>query len=367
MAVLTLPVVEASAIPIRNAWYLLLYAWDLARWKGPSAQSVDAAPNLLGLLAKVLADCTQALLRHQLGRSFLEQREEIKGIRGKIDFSASVKRMSFESGRAVCRYSELSIDTLRNRILRSTLDRLMRDERIALGASSEQAAALRHELRRAVRLMDGVTLIAVQSSDFSRLQLGRNDVLYQLPMTICALVHRLEIPSEADGDHALTALLRDEMVFSQIFERFVRNFYRYHLVDCDVRSEELRWKDELGSPFVPVMRTDTTLETRAPPYRRAVIDTKYYAAHLASRFDSREKFLSYHLYQIYAYLRTQEDRSEQHRSAEGVLLYPSAGGASFDEAMQVQGHRIRVRTLDLSMDWAAVEADLLGLAGSVLH
>lgn len=367
MTVLTLPVVEASAIPIRNAWYLLLYAWDLARWKGRSARSVETAPNLLGLLAKVLADCTRTLLRHQLGRSFLEQHEEIKGIRGKIDFSGSLKRLSFGSGRAVCRYPELSIDTLRNRILRSTLDRLMRDDRVALGASSEQAAALRHELRSAVRLMDGVTLIAVQSSDFSRLQLGRNDVLYQLPMMICALMHRLEIPTEDDGDHALTALLRDELRFAEIFERFVRNFYRYHFADCDVRSEELQWRDELGSSFVPIMHTDTTIETRSLPKRRAVIDTKYYTAHLASRFEGSSKFLSDHLYQIYAYLRTQEDRSDHHREAQGVLLYPAAGGSTFDESMQVQGHRIRVRTVDLGKDWAAIETDLLGLAGSLLQ
>jgi 5-methylcytosine-specific restriction enzyme subunit McrC len=325
------------------------------------------APNLLGLLAKVLADCTHELLRHQLGRAFLEQHQELRGIRGKIDFSSSLKRMSFEAGRAVCRYPELSIDTLRNRILRSTLARLLRDDRIAYGASLEQAAVLRHELRQAVRLMDGVALITVQSSDFSRLQLGRNDVLYQLPMTICALVHRLEIPSEANGDHTLTALLRDERVFSQVFERFVRNFYRYHLTDCDVRSEELQWHDELGSPFVPVMRTDTTIETKTVPRRRAVIDTKYYPAHLGSRFEGSGKFLSNNLYQIYAYLRTQEDRSDHHRGAEGVLLYPSASGTSFDEAMQVQGHRIRIKTLDLSADWPDIETDLLGLAGTLLN
>ena len=141
-------------------------------------------------------------------------------------------------------------------------------------------------------------------------------------MTICALVHRLEIPSEADGDHALTALLRDEMVFSQIFERFVRNFYRYHLVDCDVRSEELQWHDELGSPFVPVMRTDTTIETktRPPPacgHRHQVLPG---ALGLALRSLGEVSFG--HLYQIYAYLRTQEDRSEHHRSAEGCCSIP---------------------------------------------
>lgn len=71
------------------------------------------------------------------------------------------------------------------------------------------------------------------------------------------------------------------------------------------------------------------------------------------------KFKSENLYQIYAYLRTQEHLSEAHREAEGMLLYPTTE-RSVDEAMVAQGHRIRVATLDLSQGWGEIEERLLG-------
>src|SRR5207248_1734420 len=99
----------------------------------------------------------------------------------------------------------------------------------------------------------------------------------------CALIFRLEMPTEAAGDHALAALLRDEITFHNLFENFVRNFYKLHRVDYDVRSEHLDWHDGLGSAFVPIMQTDVTLIRRAPPYQRLVIDTKYSTKTLSDR------------------------------------------------------------------------------------
>jgi hypothetical protein len=47
------------------------------------------------------------------------------------------------------------------------------------------------------------------------------------------------MPTEKGGDHAMVALLRDEIKFDQLFERFIRNFCRIHFPDRDVRPESL--------------------------------------------------------------------------------------------------------------------------------
>jgi 5-methylcytosine-specific restriction enzyme subunit McrC len=96
-----------------------------------------------------------------------------------------------------------------------------------------------------------------------------------------------------------------------------------------------------------------------------VIDTKYYSYHLASHHGGDEKFLSGHLFQLYAYLRTQEEHSLAHRNASGVLLYPAVKG-DFDQAMKVQGHTIRVRTVRLDQEWSKIESDLLAVASQAL-
>ena len=352
---------KGGEIPVRNAWYLLLYAWDMAAFRGSLKADVERSPTLLGLLARVLAESTRDLLRRELGREFAALEAPVSGVRGRIDFARSLKRLDFESGRASCRFSELEIDTPRNRIIRSTMASLACDPRVD-PTGTKEAAALRHDLGTAVRVMEGVTLEKVTREAFRRLQLGRNDRAYSLPLSICALIHRLELPTEHEGDHALTALLRDEITFHSLFERFVRNFWRTHLGDLfTVRSEVLSWFDELDCPLAPAMRTDITLTWRAPPFRRLVVDTKYYTSSLSTGPYGTARFHSGNLYQLYAYLRTQEHRSASHRDAEGMLLYPTTA-VDLDEAMKVQGHRIRVATVNLAHPWPEIEARLLSLA-----
>ena len=355
------PSVSSGGIPIRNAWYLLLYAWDLATWRERFPAAVEASPSLLGLLARVLADTTEALVRRGIGRQFLVRHELVPGVRGRIDFACSLKHLDFEAGRAQCVFSQLDLDTPRNRILRWTLDRLRRDPRVD-HTDAARAEEIRQRVGSLVVAMEGVTLTPVTTTVFAQVQIGRNDRAYALPLAICKLVHRLQMPTERVGDHALVGLQRDAIAFQTLFERFVRNFWRYHLDGYDVMSETLDWFDELANPLVPRMHTDITLTSRRPPHRRLVVDTKYSATTLSAGRYGVEKFKSENLYQIYAYLRTQECRGDAYRGAEGMLLYPTTA-REVDEAMMVQGHRIRIATVNLAARWEDIHARLLTLVG----
>ena len=161
----------------------------------------------------------------------------------------------------------------------------------------------------------------------------------------------------------LTALLRDEITFHLLFERFVRNFYRLTLKDHEVGRKILAWHDELGCSIVPSMETDITIVEKQPPYRRLIIDTKYSTTTLAVTQRGGAKFKSENLYQLYAYLRTQEQESDAHRCAQGMLLYPTTS-QELNEAMSVQGHRICVSTVNLSKEWETIEARLLALVST---
>jgi len=336
----------------------------MARFRGRWPVEAETSPDLLGLLASILASATRALLRRQLGRSFATRSQTIRGIRGRIDLAESLKRLTFQRGAAHCSFSELSVDTPKNRVLRATLHRLASDPRLCHTVPKAEAD-MRHELRTLVRALQSVSLVPISSTDFSRLQLGRNDRDYALPLAICALVHRLEMPTEAAGDHVMVALLRDEITFHQLFERFVRNFCHFHFPECDVRPESLTWPDELECELVPAMRTDMTITLKNPPHHRLVIDTKYYASALSTSLYGAERFRSGNLYQLYAYLRTQEHRGAPHRSAAGMLLYPTTD-RELEETMFIQGHRIRVASLNLSARWEMIEASLISLVTAQL-
>jgi len=90
------------------------------------------------------------------------------------------------------------------------------------------------------------------------------------------------------------------------------------------------------------------------------VDTKYSITTLCATQHSSAKFKSDNLYQVYAYLRTQEDLSDVNRAAEGILLYPTTG-LDIDSTMKVQGHKIRVATVNLNDPWEKIEKRLISL------
>lgn len=91
-----------------------------------------------------------------------------------------------------------------------------------------------------------------------------------------------------------------------------------------------------------------------------MIDTKFTAIFTASSY--REQILkSGYLYQLYAYLRSQERVGDPASLiSEGMLLHPQIGGA-VNEEMMIQGHRMRFRTVDLMADPGAFEISLQGV------
>ena len=342
---------------------MLVYAWDLMRWDHTTRFDSDDSPDLLGLMARILVDSTTMLLRHQLGRDYIRYKTQLKGIRGKICFSESLGFIGRKENKLVCQFNHLDIDTSRNQIIKSTLEKLVNDPRL-ISNNPNSAARLENDIRRAIRDMDGVRSIKVSNELFSQVQLGRNDRYYALPLQICALIHRLRMPTQTAGNNLLTELVQNELVFGELFEKFVRNFYSYTIGDSYmVKAEQLNWPLEEHNRYMPGMLTDISLVRREYPHDRVIIDCKYYKEAFASKRGWAPKFRSENLYQMYAYLRTQEDHSPEHRRSQGVLLYPTVNNP-IDETFSLQGHTIKVVTVDLSDEWQQIENWLTNMIGT---
>jgi 5-methylcytosine-specific restriction enzyme subunit McrC len=105
------------------------------------------------------------------------------------------------------------------------------------------------------------------------------------------------------------------------------------------------------------MRTDIILD-HSGEGRRIVIDTKFNS--VVTRGWYREQTLrSGYVYQIYAYLRSQEGNDDQlAANASGLLLHPSVGDM-VDEAVVIQNHEIRFATVDLGAKAKEIRQQLL--------
>lgn len=115
---------------------------------------------------------------------------------------------------------------------------------------------------------------------------------------------------------------------------------------------------------LPGMITDIVLD-HLPSAHRTIIDTKFTSIFRADKRFGTHKLKSEYVYQIYAYLLSQEGTESWADEARGLLLHPAVG-ENVDESVIIQGHRIRFVTIDLATPTREVRSQFLALAKSLV-
>ena len=344
-----------SAIPITNIYYLLCYAWDVLEEKDALAD-VDTldSTDLIDLFARVLVNGTRRLLRRGLDRGYLPREDEILGVRGKLLVTQTLRHNLLRHGRTACAWDELEYDTLPNRILKTTLQRLHDAE--------ELHSATRADVRDLLRWLAPVRGLELHGEHFRRVQLHRNNRIYAFLLHICEFVHEHWLPAEQGGARRFRDFVRDGL--SSLFENFVLNFYQHELpAGWHVSAPIIQW--QLVAPnadaltLVPRMETDVCLTGHG---RAIILDTKFYAHALKTGSYGTLKLYSPNLYQIFTYLRQQSCETGWEK-AEGVLLYPR-NTRDLTVDFTTHGHRIRALTLDLAKPWQNIHTALMQIVAA---
>lgn len=338
-----------ARIPIRSLWALLVYAHDLARFTDPCAADAEDAAELSELLARLLCEVVERRLRRNLSRAYRPRAEVLNRVRGRIDWLKTETGLLLSRGEVACRYEELTPDTPRNRLVRFALE-------ACAAAVSDSAVA--HRCRTLARDLSrlGVGAGRPSRSALATDQIARHDAEDRLMVSAALLALDLVLPAEHAGDTRATRLQRDEELLAKIFEAAVAGVYRHHLHgDTGVTvSAQSPWSwpvSELSAGMaglMPGLRPDLVISRpeSGGERKRLVIDTKFTGMLTRNQFGA-DRLKSAHLYQMYAYLRSQEDGSVEASHADGLLLHPSID-VDMDEHATIQGHRIRFATVDLS-------------------
>ena len=345
-------------IPVRNFWLLLLYASDLFRETGSKDVSLEENPDRLpDLLAEILAHAVDQRLRRRLSLGYEERRLDLSRLRGRIDLLRTKRLSLLDRGLIACRFDELTMDTPRNRLVLAALDSVAR--RVQRQELAHRCREVANRLRRL-----GVSTAPPDARQLRSDRLGRHDVRDRYILAAARLALDLALPTESAGVHAMPCPNREERWVRRLFERAIGGFYRVVLAPRDWRVHTGRWLSwpcEEATPgiefILPRMQTDIILD-RPSPKARIVVDTKF--TPITTEGHRRDESLKRdHLFQIYAYLRSQVSRGHAlNDRAEGLLLYPSVG-AAVDESVRIQGHRIRFATVDLTASPTAIRRRLL--------
>lgn len=339
------------SIPIQNIYYLLCYAWDKLEEAEPINVDADAEHQLLNLFAKVLSERLKCLLKKGLERSYVPVEEEIFGIKGKLDFSKTIKQNSLRKHHTVCEFDDFQFDILPNKIIKNTLEKLLKTENIE--------TEIQEDIFMIKNKLPVISSYNLRISDFDKVRIHQNNHHYDFILKICRIIQENLLINESNGKYRFYDFVRDEKAMARLFEAFVRNFYRNE-TNYQVESKHIRWQftniSENTESFLPLMKTDITIKA---PNWKLIIDTKYYKDAFRLSYD-QPKFDSGNLYQLFAYLINQEDGTEYTKACEGMLLYPATKDYPNAE-MWYKNHRIRIRFINLNQDWQGISHDLLQL------
>jgi len=345
------------AIPVQNIYYLLSYAWDRLEAREKVKADVEDATEIIDLFARVLCTALKQLSRVGLHRGYVEHRDEIRTIRGRVCITETLNILGFKRGRLVCDYDELTHNILPNQILKATL-------RLMNRASAE--SAVRDRITEQLRYFHDVSDIRLDGSAFSRVVLHRNNRLYGFLMDVCQIVWRNLLPNERTGRWEFRSFLQNPKTMGLLFEHFVRNFFKYHRneIGFDVGRENIKWTwtalDSVSEGMLPQMATDIVLRNST---RKLLFECKFASITKNNQFES-SRLISGHLYQLNAYL-THLPGTEENEKCEAILLYPS-DGIDYRLRYQSEKRRIQVRTIDLNRKWQLIHNELLNLPNELL-
>ena len=336
-------------IPIQNIYYLLCYAWNkLEESEIVNVDEIDST-ELIDLFAKVLSNSCSRLLKQGLDRYYVEHEDVIMGIKGKFNFSATIKQNVLPLSKTACIYDEFDYDILHNQILKTTIGKLLRTKNLD--------SSIKDELHKVYLKLPPISEIVIRKAMFNQIRLHRNNYHYDFILKVCQIVNENLFIDESKGNYKFKDFTREEKAMARLFEAFVKNFYKIE-TDFSVSSDSIKWQFESDNAedldMLPAMLTDITLQGKN---QKIIIDTKYYKEAFQTRYD-KQKINSSNLYQLFSYLKNQEMDSEITLNCEGILLYPSIQN-DFVHSFKYENHKIRIMAINLNQDWQKIRTDLL--------
>ncbi|GFR36680.1 5-methylcytosine-specific restriction endonuclease system specificity protein McrC [Thermobrachium celere] len=334
-------------IPIKNIYYMLCYAWDILDEKDEVLVNQLEYLDIYNLLAHVYVEKVQRLIKKGFYRQYRPLKEESSIIKGKIDFSESIRRFTINKAKMYCDFEELNHDILFNQIIKATL--------ILLTKYKKLDKKLKDKILFLLNYFNNIGTIKLNEMCFKNLKLNRNNIYYRVIMNISYLIFKNCLINEKKGTYKFINFQRNHRKMASLFENFVRNFYKRECPQYSVYRENIKWVAE-GDNFnmLPLMQTDISIEKHD---RKIIIDTKYYY-NAFTNYMGNEKIITNNLYQLFAYLKNDEFYSRKQKPTSGILLYPQVT-KSLNLKYNIHGHEVKICTVNLNSDWKNIHKRLI--------
>ena len=339
-------------IRIQNIYYMLSYAFQVLNEQGYKQIATEEFENVAELCSAILIKGVTSQIKRGLGKEYVEQTDSLASLRGKINISASVKGQTLLNKRMICSYDEFSVNSYMNRILRTTMETLIK---------SNISKNRKKQIRKLLIYFAEVEPLERERINW-KLQYNKNNQTYQMLISVCYLILKGLLQTTTDGNTKLMDFL-DEQRMCRLYEKFILEYYSRHYPELSVSASQIPWAlDDGVGTMLPVMQTDIHLQRGNTVL---IIDAKYYNHTTQVHFD-KHTLHSNNLYQIFTYVKNRSYQfGEDDNIVSGMLLYAKTEEEiQPDNVYQMHGSQISVKTLDLNLPFAEIADQMDGIVES---
>jgi len=307
-------------VPITNLFYMISTAFELPWPFREEIAKFQEFEDVLSAIAQVFADMVEHRLEIGLYRSYVEVENNLKCLRGRINFAEDLRQNSLARHHIYCRYTEFTWDIEENQIVRQVAHLLN-----GWGFHPQ----LRLRLSHLDTALAEVRPTALAASVIERFRYNRFDEDYRQIHQLCRLFLEGGSLSEHLGVWDSRAFLVD---MNKLFEAFVTQLLesRTHESLMVVAQAPL----PLGEDGKVNMRPDLLIECDGRP--RVVADCKY-------KQTESEIYKNHDFYQVLAYCIATGVRY-------GFLIYPLSTERVSDA--------VKIRNTDIIIEQTAIDLGL---------
>ena len=338
---------EDKGILIRNVYYMLAYAFQELSQNNYAEITGEDFTDIYDLFTEILIRGVSYQLKQGLHREYVEKKESIHTIKGKIDMRRTIANKMRNIQRIACDYDELSENNIYNQILVTTASILTHHTDVKKEKKSK--------MKQLMLFFQNVQPVDVQAIRWNSLRFDRNNRNYRMLLYLCYFIISEWVMTTENGKYKMREFSDDHMC--RLFEKFVLAYYKKHHPELKPCAAQIDWNIELEQSttnILPIMQTDILLTMEE---RTLIIDTKYYAHTMQQQYN-KATIHSNNLYQIHTYVTEYDE--EHSGKVDGMLLYAKTQEEIVPDGQikRRDGNYIYFRTLDLNTDFNTIKERL---------
>jgi len=323
---------------------MLSYAFQILNEQSYKNIATEQFHNTADLMAAILSKGIATQIKRGLGKEYILRTETLSSLRGKMNITKSIKTQTILKKQMWCTYDEFSVNGTKNRIIKSTLELLLK---------SDIPKYRKKELRKLMIFFSEVENIDLHSINWN-MKYDRNNKTYRMLISICYLVINGLIQTNSEGNTKIMDFLDEQSMF-RLYEKFILGYYKKHYAELSPSASRIPWSVD-NTIMLPVMQSDIHLQKNNTVL---IIDAKYYSHTTQVKYDNHTLH-SNNMYQIFTYVKNCDYAfGEEEHKVSGMLLYANTDEKiQPDNVYQMNGNQITVKTLDLNQKFDIIAKQL---------